>query len=91
MGVGVFARLQHTPGIGNGTRVLGTGPDLCFNMGPGSETGFRSPGGSYLEMGGVVSSCFCLRDGNRLRRTNDQSRHRRTRLRAQLGLDDLRL
>jgi len=32
------------------------GPDLCLNVVPGSETGSRSPGGSYLEMEGVCLS-----------------------------------
>jgi len=53
MGAGVFARLQHTPGIRQWDPRAELGPDLCLNMGPGSETGSRSPGGSYLEMEGV--------------------------------------
>jgi len=53
MGVGVFARLQHTPEIRQmGTRELRTGSRSVPQCG-GSETGSRSPGGSYLEMGGV--------------------------------------
>jgi hypothetical protein len=33
MGVGVFARLQHTPGIGNGTRELRTGSRSVLQYG----------------------------------------------------------
>jgi len=42
------------------------GPDLCFNMEPGSETGSRSPGGSYLEMGGVCLAARRVADCRRL-------------------------
>src|SRR5262249_6469283 len=45
---------------GNGTRELRNRSDLCLNVGPGSETGSRSPGGSYLGMGGV---CLALSYG----------------------------
>jgi len=42
------------------------GPDLCLNMGPESETGSRSPGDSYLEMGGVCSAARRVADCRRL-------------------------
>jgi hypothetical protein len=45
MGVGVSARLQHTPGIRQwDPRAENWVLDLCLNMGPESETGSRLAG-----------------------------------------------
>src|SRR5215813_12551369 len=54
MGVGVFARLQHTPGIRQWDPRAENWVPICASIwGPESETGSHSPGGRYLEMGGV--------------------------------------
>ena len=54
MGVGVFARLQHTPGIRQwDPRAENWVPICVSNMGSESETGSRSLSDCYLEMGGV--------------------------------------
>src|SRR5262249_20368655 len=69
MGVGIFARLQHAPGIRQwDPRAEKLGPDLCFNMGPEYESGSRSPAIAYLEMGGVCALALvfygaCVADG----------------------------
>src|SRR5262245_36615897 len=61
MGVGVFARLQHAPGIRQWDPRAENWVPICASIWDRyPRLGPASPGGSYLEMGGV---CLSVRLG----------------------------
>jgi hypothetical protein len=59
MGVGVFARLQHTPGIRQWTRELRTGSRSVPQYGTRIRDWVPLSGDSYPEMGGVCDGPVC--------------------------------